>query len=73
MWPDNLRPLLIEIGRLANCRFDESDWIAVEHGLAMTDIEAGRRFDYPVGHILVSTALEAGDGGIVYVCPRFDR
>ena len=67
IWTDNLRPLLVEIGLLADYRFDESDWIAAEHGLAMTDSEAGPWFDYPIGHILVSTALEPGAGEMVIV------
>ena len=62
IWTDNLRPLLVEIGQAVGYRFDESDWIAVGHGLAMTDSEAGPWFDYPIGHILVSTAKESGAG-----------
>jgi hypothetical protein len=52
---------------LATYRFDESDWIAVEHGLAMTDSEGGLWFDYLVGHILVSVALEPGAGEMASV------
>jgi hypothetical protein len=67
IWTGNLRPLLIEIGLLASYRFDESDWIAIEHGLAMTDSEAGPWFDYPVGHILVSAALEPGASEVAFI------
>jgi hypothetical protein len=67
IWTDNLRPLLVEIGLLASYPFEESDWIAVDHGLAMTDSEAGPWFDYPVGHIMVGMALEPGAGEMVSV------
>ncbi len=67
IWTDNLRPLLVETGLLASYPFEESDWIAVDHGLAMTDSEAGPWFDYPVGHIMVSMALEPGAGEMVSV------
>jgi hypothetical protein len=69
IWADNLRPLLVEIGLLASCRFDKSDWTAVEHGLAITNSESGPWFEYPVGHILVSMALEpdAGEAASVRV------
>jgi hypothetical protein len=60
IWTDNLRPLLTEIGLLVRYRFDDSDWIAVEYGVLGTDSEAGRWFDYPIGHMLASVALEPG-------------
>jgi hypothetical protein len=60
IWTDNLRPLLVELGLLAGYRFDDSDWIAVEYGITATDSEAGRWFDYPVGQMRVSIALEPG-------------
>lgn len=60
VWADNLRPLLVELGLLAGYQFDDSDWLAVEHGITATDCEAGPWFDYPVGHFHVSIALEPG-------------
>jgi hypothetical protein len=67
IWTDNLRPLLVELGLLAGYRFDDSDWIAVEYGIRPTDSEAGPWFDYPVGHIQVSIALEPGADEIASV------
>ena len=36
-----MRPLLVEVGLLVGCRFEDSDWIAVDHGLAVTNSEIG--------------------------------
>jgi hypothetical protein len=60
VWTDNLRPLLVELARLVGYRFDESDWIAVEHGVRGTDSEAGPWFGYPVGRLSVAMAVEPG-------------
>ncbi len=60
IWTDNLRPLLVELGLLVSYRFDDSDWIAVEYGLAGTDSESGPWFEYPIGHLMAKMALEPG-------------
>ena len=60
IWTDNLRPVLVELAILAGCHFDDSDWIAFEHGMQGTDTEAGPWFDYPVGHLSVTAAVETG-------------
>lgn len=67
IWTDNLRPLLTEIGLLVGYRFEDSDWIAFEYGILETDSEAGPWFDYPIGHMLVSVALEPGADEMVSV------
>ena len=41
IWTDNLLPLLLELAQLTGYRFDDSDWIAVEHGVRETDSETG--------------------------------
>ena len=33
IWTGNLRPFLVELGRLTGYGFDDSDWIAVEYGI----------------------------------------
>jgi hypothetical protein len=60
IWTDNLRPLLVELATLAGCHFDDSDWIAFEHGMQGADTDAGPWFDYPVGHLSVTAAFETG-------------
>ena len=67
IWTGNLRPLLVEPGRLTGDGFDDSDWIAVEYGIQGTDSEAGPWFSYPVGRIGVRLALEPGADEMVTV------
>ena len=64
---DNLRPLLAELSPLVGYGFDDSDWIAVEHGIRGTDSEAGPWFEYPVGRIGARLALEPGADEMVSV------
>ncbi len=67
IWTDNLRPLLMELAVLSGYQFDDSDWIAVEHGMRGTDSEAGPWFEYPVGHLSVTAAFEPGADEMVAV------
>ena len=67
IWTGNLRPFLVELGRLTGHGFDDSDWITVEYGIQGTDSEAGRWFSYPVGRIGVMLALEPGADEMVTV------
>lgn len=67
IWTDNLRPLFAELAQLVGYQFDDSDWLAIEHGVQGTDSEAGRWFAYPVGSIVVSLALEPGADEMVQV------
>ena len=67
IWTGNLRPFLVELGRLTGHGFDDSDRITVEHGIQGTDSEAGRWFSYPVGRIGVMLALEPGADEMVTV------
>jgi len=67
IWTGNLRPFLVELGRLTGYGFDDSDWIAVEYGIQGTDGEAGPWFSYPVGRIGVMLALEPGAEEMVTV------
>jgi hypothetical protein len=67
IWTDNLRPLLMELALLVGYQFDDSDWIAVEHGMQGTDSEAGPWFEYPVGNLLVTAAFEPGADEMVSV------
>jgi hypothetical protein len=67
IWTDNLRALFAELALLAGYQFDDSDWIAVEYGIQGTDSEAGPWFDYPVGQIVVTLALEPGADEVVSV------
>jgi hypothetical protein len=60
IWTDNLRPLLVELAILADYHFDDSDWIAFEHGIQGTDTDAGPWFEYPVGRLSVTAAFETG-------------
>ena len=39
-WTGNLRPFLVDLGRLIGYGFDDSDWIAVEYWIQGTDSEA---------------------------------
>jgi hypothetical protein len=39
-WTGNLRPFLVELGRLIGYGFDDSDWIAVEYRIQGTHSEA---------------------------------
>ena len=41
IWTGNLRPFLVELGRLTGYGFDDSDRITVEYGIQGTDSEAG--------------------------------
>jgi len=68
IWTENLRPFLVELGRLTGYGFDDSDWIAVEYGIQGTDSEAGPWFSYPVGRIRVRLALEPGVDEIAKRC-----
>jgi hypothetical protein len=67
IWTDNLLPLLLELAQLAGYRFDDSDWIAVEHGVRETDSETGPWFEYPLGRVWVALALEPGADEMVSV------
>ena len=40
IWTGNLRPFLVELGRLIGYGFDDSDWTAVEYRIQGTDSEA---------------------------------
>ncbi len=48
IYSENTRPVLDAISFWIGYSFDESDWLAVENGLANSDIEAGRWFRYPL-------------------------
>lgn len=67
IWTANLRPVLVELCILTGCRFDDSDWVAVEHGMLGTDSEAGLWFEYPLGQIRVTAAFEPGAAEMVRV------
>lgn len=67
IWTDNLRPLVAELAQLVGYRFDDGDWLAIEHGIQGTDGEAGRWFEYPVGSMVVLLALEPGADEMVRV------
>jgi hypothetical protein len=67
IWTDNLRPLFTELALLENYQFSDSDWMAIEYGIQGTDSEAGEWFEYPVGHLVVSLALEPGAEEMVSV------
>lgn len=58
MWTDNLRPLAVELARIADYPFSDSDWIAIEHGIRKTDAEDGRWLEYPLGRLAIRAALE---------------
>jgi hypothetical protein len=67
IWADNLCPLFVELAVLAAYGFDDSDWTAVEHGVRGTDSDAGRWFEYLVGHLSVTVAFEPGADEMVSV------
>jgi hypothetical protein len=67
IWTGNLRPFLVELGRLTGCGFDDADWAAVEYGVQGTDSEAGPWFEYPVGRFAVALALEPAADEMVTV------
>lgn len=60
IWTANLRPFVQVLSRDVGYQFDASDWIAIEFGLGGTDSEAGPWFDYPIGGLTLSVALEPG-------------
>lgn len=67
MWTDNLRPLAVELARMADYSLSDSDWTALGHGLRETDAEGGRWFEYPLGHVTIRAALEPGADEMVSV------
>jgi hypothetical protein len=67
IWTGNLRPLAAELARLTGYQFSDSDWIAIEYGVQQTDSEAGQWFEYPVGRLVVTLALEPGADEMVSV------
>jgi hypothetical protein len=53
--------------KLESWPFSDADWIAIEYGIQETDSEAGEWFEYPVGRVVVSLALEPGGEEMVSV------
>lgn len=63
VWPQNVRPLLLLLSQWIDYSFDESDWVAIEHGLSVTNLNEDRWFSYPLaGHPPLQIELAKEDG-----------
>ncbi len=58
VWDENVHRLMRHLGHAVAYDFDDLDWGAVETGLASTDADQARWFDYPlVGERQVNVGL----------------
>src|SRR5206468_992400 len=63
IWEHNLRPMFEFTSILVGYDFDDADWDAITVGVADTEVEVQRWFEYPLKGQISLTLRVARDGG----------